>query len=182
MSPPFLQAKHCLLRPLNAADAPSIARHANDERVWRNLFEGFPHPYTLEDAKFWCTEGSHDLSLFGFVWGIEIDREIVGCLGVRPETEASDSCNAEVGYWLGHAYWGKGIAVDALITATQWAFSELTQIERLFAPIYSRNAASQRVAQKAGYTLEARIPRSKLKAGEVLDVMQYAHYRSMPAA
>jgi [ribosomal protein S5]-alanine N-acetyltransferase len=163
------------LRPLQLSDAPAIAKHANDVDVWRNLFDGFPHPYTLVHAESWCGTDSHSGD-FGVVWGIVVDGEAIGCIGVRPEFGAQ-RCSAETGYWLGKAHWGKGIAAAALKATTQWTWANLPEIERLFAPIYARNPASQRVAQKAGYVLEARIPRSMVKAGEVIDVMQYAIYR-----
>ncbi len=163
------------LRPLQLSDAVAIAKHANDVDVWRNLFDGFPHPYTLAHAQAWCGTESHSGD-FGFVWGIMVDGEAIGCIGVRPESGAA-RCSAETGYWLGKAHWGKGIAASALKVTTEWAWANLPEIERLFAPVYARNPASQRVAQKAGYVLEAHIPRSMVKAGEVIDVMQYAAYR-----
>ena len=87
------------------------------------------------------------------------------------------ACNAEVGYWIGQALWGRGIAADALGLASNWAWQNLPAVQRLFAPIYARNPASQAVAAKAGFVLEARIPRSRIKDGEVIDLVQWAAYR-----
>ena len=51
---PSIVGERCTLRQLRPADAASIQRHADDEAVWVHLLEGFPHPYTMADAKAWC--------------------------------------------------------------------------------------------------------------------------------
>jgi RimJ/RimL family protein N-acetyltransferase len=92
------------------------------------------------------------------------------------------ACNAEVGYWIGQEVWGRGIAACALRSATAWAWDALPQVQRLVAPIFARNAASQRVAAKAGYVLEALQPRSVLKGGAAIDVALYVALRgALPA-
>ena len=173
---PTLPGTRCVLRALRPADAPAIAQHANDPAVARNLHDGFPQPYTLAHAQAWCG-GQHREPAFGHVWAITVDDAAVGCVGVLPGSGLL-ACNAEVGYWIGQACWGRGIAADALGLVSQWAWHQLPAVQRLFAPIYQRNPASQRVAAKAGYTLEALIPRSRIKGGEVIDVTQWAAYRA----
>ena len=164
------------LRALQAGDAVSLARHADDEDVWRNLFEGFPHPYTLADAQQWCGQGCREPQA-GWVWGIDIDAAIVGCIGVAPQPGWL-GCNAEVGYWIGREFWGRGVASAALGLVSAWAWRERPELTRLVAPIFARNLASQRVAQKCGYVLEAHMRQSAIKAGHVIDRIQYASYRT----
>ncbi len=172
---PLLQGERCRLRELRPADAPSLQRHADDEAVWRNLFDGFPHPYTLAHAEAWCSGGSRE-PMFGHVWGIEVDGEVIGCIAVVPQAGWL-RCNAEVGYWIGRAFWGRGIASEALSLVTAWAFDSLPELTRLYAPIFARNEASQAVARRCGYVKEADMPMSAIKAGEVIDRVQYAAYR-----
>jgi RimJ/RimL family protein N-acetyltransferase len=170
---PRLVADRCVLRPLGPSDAPAIAHHANDAGVVHNLFDGFPHPYTAAHAEAWC---GHEHREYGHTFGIEVDGEVIGCLGINPQ-QGILACNAMLGYWIGRAHWGRGIVADGVRVATAWAWAELPTLSRLFAPIFARNLASQRVAEKAGYVLEARLPQSMLKAGVVLDIVQYACYR-----
>jgi [ribosomal protein S5]-alanine N-acetyltransferase len=176
---PTLVGERCVLRELRPADAESLRGHADDEAVWRNLFEGFPRPYTLEAAQEWC--GPERDPLFGHVWGIEVEGTIVGCIGLRPD-QAGLRCNAEIGYWLGRALWRRGIGSEALELVTQWAWATQPELTRLYAPIYAWNEGSQAVARKAGYVLEARLPQSAIKAGRVIDRVQYAAYRHAPQA
>jgi RimJ/RimL family protein N-acetyltransferase len=160
-----LSGRRCLLRALVPADAPSLRAHADDEAVWRTLFDGFPRPYTLADAQTWC--GDSRPALFGLVWGIEVDGEIAGWL----------RCNAEVGYWVGQAHWRRGVASDALALVTAGAWARLPEVTRLYAPIFASNEASQAVARKCGYAKEGDLPRSAIKAGRVIDRVLYATYR-----
>lgn len=172
---PTLAAPFGCLRELRPDDAAGIARHADDEAVWRNLFEGFPRPYALADASAWCDAARRPESV-GLVWGIEVEGAAVGCIGLRPETGWM-RCNAEVGYWIGQAFWGRGIVSQALAAVSAWAWAGRPELTRLYAPIFGWNHGSQRVAQKAGYALEAVLPQSAIKAGRVIDRVQYASYR-----
>jgi ribosomal-protein-alanine N-acetyltransferase len=173
---PRLVGERCTLRALTPDDATAIACHADDAAVARNLHDGFPNPYTLADAQAWCG-AQHREPVFGRVWAVTVADEAIGCIGVVPQSGVP-ACNAEVGYWIGRAHWGRGIAVDALRSVTAWAWQSLPEVQRLVAPIFARNLASQRVATKAGYVLEAHLPRSLMRAGEVIDVVQYAVHRA----
>jgi ribosomal-protein-alanine N-acetyltransferase len=172
---PTLLGDRCLLREFHLSDAASIQRHADDVAVWCNLFEGFPRPYTLEHAKAWCNGGARNAAM-GLVWCIERAGEAIGCVGLRPDAGWL-RCNAEVGYWIGRAFWRRGIMTEALTMVTQWAWRAMPELTRLYAPIYASNEASQKVAERCGYTLEARMPQSAIKAGRVIDRVQYAIYR-----
>jgi len=68
---PTLAGRRCTLRALQVGDAPAIARHADDEAVWRNLFEGFPRPYTPAHAEAWCGE-QHRHPVYGQVWAVDV--------------------------------------------------------------------------------------------------------------
>lgn len=172
---PTLAGPHCTLRAFQAGDAASLARQADDPAVAFNLFDGFPQPYTLADATLWCTT-LHRQPEFGQVWAITVDGQAIGSIGLIPG-QGTHACNAEVGYWIGQAHWRRGITSEALARVTAWAWAHWPAVQRIVAPIFARNAGSQAVAAKAGYVLEARLPRSMIKAGEVIDLAQWAAYR-----
>ena len=172
---PVLHGAGCVLRPLVPSDAPSLQGHADDLAVTRNLFDGFPSPYTLADATGWCNPQTRPAS-FGYVGGVDVQGEVVGCVGVRPE-DGCLRCNAEVGYWIGQAFWRRGIASEALGLVTPWVWQNLPEVTRLFAPIFSWNEGSQAVARKCGYFKEAELRRSAIKNGQVIDRVQWASIR-----
>jgi ribosomal-protein-alanine N-acetyltransferase len=171
---PTLAGQHCSLRELNAGDAPSLARHADDEAVWRNLFDGFPRPYTMADAVGWCAGAWRDA---GHVWGITVEDEVIGCVGIRPDAGWL-RCNAEAGWWIGQAYWRRGITSEAVALASAWAFDALPDLTRLYAPIFSWNEGSMAVARRCGFVQEGVMRRSAIKAGRVIDRVLFARYRA----
>ncbi len=177
---PTLTGTHCVLRELRVDDAPSLSQNANNVAVWRNLFEGFPRPYTLADAQAWCDPLTRPASA-GYVWGITRRGEVIGCMGLRPDVGWL-RCNAEVGYWTGEAHWRLGITSEALGLVTAWAWATKPELTRIYAPIFSWNEGSQAVALKQGFLLEAHLPQSAIKDGRVIDRVQYASYRKIDTA
>lgn len=178
MELPTLVGRRCTLRPLRLADAPLLQRHADDPAVAHNLFEGFPQPYTLALAEAWCG-WLNRLPFNGHVWAVDVAGDAVGCISLRPDAGWL-ACNAEVGYWIGRALWRRGIASEALALVTTWAWAELPAVQRVYAPIFARNAGSQGVARRAGFVLEGQLPRSRIKGGEVIDTVLWASYRPAP--
>jgi RimJ/RimL family protein N-acetyltransferase len=175
---PLLQGERCLLRALCPGDAASLQRHANNRAVARHLFDGFPHPYAMAHAQAWCGHEANSGD-FGYVWGIVPEGEpaaVVGCIGLQPEGGWL-RCNAEVGYWLGEAWWGRGLASDALRQVVDWAFAALPELTRITAHIFADNEGSQAVARKCGLVREGSLPRSAIKDGRVIDRTLWAAYR-----
>jgi len=173
---PILQGERCLLRALVPADAPALVAHANDPAVARNLFDGFPQPYTLAAATAWATHESHSGD-FGWVWGVVVDGGVVGCIGLH-QGEGWMRCNAEIGYWIGQSHWHRGMTTDAVLQVTDWAFAAVPELTRVFAPIFSWNDGSQAVVRKCGYVREGELKQSAIKDGQVIDRVLWAAYRT----
>ncbi|MDP3062742.1 MAG: GNAT family N-acetyltransferase [Chloroflexota bacterium] len=161
------------LRPWRAGDEASLAKYANNHKVWRNMRDSFPHPYTLEDARAWLTkrEGQQPENVFA----IATATEAVGGIGLHPQTDI-DRRTAEVGYWLGEPFWGRGIATRAVRALVPYAFANF-DLARLQAHVFEWNPASARVLEKAGFTLEARLRKAVTKDGQTIDMFQYALVR-----
>lgn len=163
----------CEVRSWRRADAHALARHADNRRIWLNLRDRFPHPYTPADAHaFLDLVAAPDPET---AFAIAVGNEAVGAIGLTLGTDV-ERCSAEVGYWLGETVWGRGIATAALRAFSAHALAAFG-LTRLYALPYARNAASIRVLEKAGYTLEGRLRRSAIKDGEVLDQLLYALVR-----
>jgi RimJ/RimL family protein N-acetyltransferase len=145
--------------------------------VWRNLTDRFPSPYTWQDAVAWIArtagEGLPPRSL-----AIAVDGAAVGGIGLL-RLDDLERLTAKVGYWLGEAHWGKGLASEALVLFTRYAF-ERFDLERLEGDVLDWNPASRRVLEKVGYTLEGRLRRRAIKDGAILDCWRYALLRGEP--
>lgn len=163
----------CIVRDWQAGDRESLRHHADNRRVWRNLKDRFPHPYTLADADAWLALAHASPERTG--WAIEVDGEAVGGIGLVPGTDVH-ARSAHVGYWLGEAYWGRGIATAAVRAVAALALGRLGYL-RLEAPVFEWNPASMRVLEKCGFTREGVMRKSVIKDGEVIDSVLYARVR-----
>lgn len=103
-----IRLKRAILRPWRVGDEASLTRHANNPNVSRNLHDGFPSPYTEDDARSWVAShvGVHPLTVFA----IEVDGEAAGGIGITfPLGDRMFRGTAELGYWLSETFWGRGI-------------------------------------------------------------------------
>ncbi len=160
----------CVIRSFRLEDAASLARYANNHRIWRNLRDSFPHPYSLDDAHQYISR-INDQSL-ETVFAIEVDSQAVGSIGVRVKEDV-ERVTGELGYWLGEPFWGRGLMTDVVRAYTEFALRKFA-LRRLEAGVYAWNPASARVLEKSGYTLEGTLRRSVIKDGQVIDRLMYA--------
>lgn len=108
-------------------------------------------------------------------FAIDVAGEAVGGIGFTLQPDVAHR-SAEIGYWLGEAFWGRGIASDALIAVTDHAFANY-DLCRIYAHVFEWNAASARVLEKAGYAFEGRLRKSVTKDGQTIDQLMYAAIR-----
>ncbi|MFI5120622.1 MAG: GNAT family N-acetyltransferase [Thermoanaerobaculia bacterium] len=158
------------LRAWRPDDALSLVRHADDYEIWRSLRDRFPHPYTRHDAEAWLARVSGAFPALDFA--ITFENEAVGGIGLVPGTDI-ERVSAEVGYWLGRSFWGRGLASAALRSITDYALRVLA-LERVFALPFESNLASARVLVKAGYRLEGTLRSAAIKEGRVTDLLMFA--------
>ena len=152
--PDTIIGKICRLRPYRDDDACSLATIANDFEVARWLSRRFPHPYDLSDAREWL--GIAAAAPRGYVFAIEANGELAGGIGIEPLELERSGC-ALFGYWLGRAYWGRGIATEAARMHSDMILRN-GFMRRLEATVFAPNVASGKVLANAGFTFEATIP------------------------
>lgn len=162
------------LREWVPEDAEALVPLANDRRIWLNLRDAFPHPYGIDDAHQFIAM-ARDMSPRTY-FAIVVDGELAGGIGYVPGNDV-ERVGAEVGYWLGVRFWGRGIATEAVRQLTRLAFERQPELQRLFALPYATNAPSARVLEKAGYTLEGTLRRNCIKDGVLQDSLMYSILR-----
>ena len=159
------------LRPWAESDLPRVVECFADPTISRWL-PMIPYPYTEGDARKWfaslvprCAAGTGA----GFAVVDAVSGELLGGIGFRPDDER----RAEVGYWVRKERRGRGIATRALRLASVWAIADLG-FARIQLHCDVENVASQRVAEKAGYTREG-VLRAWLEVdGEPRDHLLYS--------
>lgn len=161
------------LRNIREEDAISLAVHANNKKIWDTVRDFFPHPYTVQDAVDFARFCQTSDSVYNQT--IDINGEAVGVIGIVLQSDVH-RVTAEVGYWLGEKYWGKGIMTEALKSMTALAFVKY-DLQRLHTGVFANNRASMRVLEKAGYTLDCVFRNAIIKNGNLMDEYRYSFLR-----
>lgn len=158
------------LQSISLTSPEEIQQLANNPAIALNLRDVFPYPFTLKDAEELLVSAEN--GFMGDVFGIYDDQTFVGCCSVTPQSDVY-RMNAEIGYWIGEPYWGKGYATEAIRQLIDFAFEELGLL-RVYAGVFESNTASMRVLEKAGLEKEALIQSSIIKEGKVMDEHIYS--------
>ncbi|MBL7774378.1 MAG: GNAT family N-acetyltransferase [Saprospiraceae bacterium] len=158
------------LRPWRLDDLTNLVRFANNPLIAANLNNQFPHPYTPEDGEQFIRKNMEADPTR--VFAIEIDGTAAGASGLHPQADIFCK-NLEIGYWLAEPYWGRGIMTEVVRQMVRYGFGHF-DVTRIYARAFGPNIGSQRVLEKAGFTLEARFEKTLFKNGAFMDELIYA--------
>ncbi len=164
-----LNDKEIILRPFKDSDAKSLAELCNNKKIWDNLRDYFPFPYTEENAVEFIKHCQKESPQQTFA--IEFNGKFAGSIGLVKQTDVY-RLSAEIGYLLGEPFWGKGIATKVVKLITEYGFSQLGLI-RIYSGVFDFNKASQRVLEKAGFTLECIVEKAVIKNNKICDEYRY---------
>jgi RimJ/RimL family protein N-acetyltransferase len=143
---PVIATERLTLRGPVPADAPAIARIANDPAV-TGMTASMPYPYTSADAEDFCERALVQDWSREARFAIEHRHfGVVGMLGF--ETAANG--RPQLGYWLGRSYWNRGYATEAVRAALKWVKRDWRRA-LVEAGHFSDNPASGQVLCKAGF-------------------------------
>ncbi len=159
-----------IIRGWKKGDEVSLQKHADNPKVSACLMDRFPSPYTIDEAELWVNSLLHQDPLVNFA--ITVNGQVMGGIGLEPRQDVYHK-TAILGYWLSEELWGRGIMPEAVKLVTSYAFTQLDFI-RIQASVYSKNPASMRVLEKAGYTKEGIMRNAVTKNGVVMDEHLYA--------
>jgi len=158
------------IRRYGYSDQEALVKYANNLNVSRLLRDQFPFPYTKTDAETWLIHACNQEIETNFV--IANDKELIGAIGINLQDDVN-RFSAEIGYWIGEPFWGKGIATGALKIFTKYAFENF-DLSRIYAHVFEGNDASEKVLLKVGYKKEATLRKAVFKEGIFLDQYLYA--------
>lgn len=161
------------LRRYRASDLAALVKYADNPSIVRNLRDRFPHPYTVEAGRFWITSVCDQEPLATFA--IASETELIGGIGLELQHDVYRR-SAEIGYWLGEPFWGKGIVTAAVKAVVHYGFSELDLL-RIYAGVFATNPRSARVLEKSGFQFEGRLRQAVWKNDQAIDELRYAILR-----
>lgn len=165
----------CIIREWRIEDADDLSQILNNRNILNNLRDGIPYPYTKKDAEEFITAMLSADKTKTFAFAITVGDKVVGSIGVF-RCENIHFRTAEMGYYIGEPYWGRGLGTSAVRQVCSYIF-EHTDIIRIFAEPFAYNTASCHVLEKAGFQFEGVLRNNAVKNGKVLDMKMYSLIR-----
>lgn len=162
----------CIIRKWRLEDAGELAEMISNKKIQDNLRDGLPYPYTVKDAEDYIRAMLAADRNATYAFAIVADQRVVGSIGVFRGTNIHYR-TAEMGYYVGESYWGRGIGTSAVKQACAYIFQN-TDIIRIYAEPFSTNEGSCRILEKAGFRLEGVLHQNAVKNGEIIDMKMYA--------
>lgn len=142
-----IETENLILRPYTLADSQMLTKLAGDIRVAKTTLN-IPHPYSDDLAKEWISTCEHNwLNRTGISYAV-ILKSCSQLVGTASLVSISGE-EAELGYWIGHEFWGKGYGTEAASALVQQAFEKFS-ISVIIAEHLSSNPASGKVMTKIG--------------------------------
>src|SRR5581483_4261772 len=128
-----MKTERLILRPFTLDDAPDVQRLAGVREVALNTLH-IPHPYPDGAAEAWIAKHGEGPEI---VFAIDANGQLAGAIGLvvdRPHDRA------ELGYWIGVPFWGRGYATEAARAMLRLGFEE-NGLHKIFAHVFTRNPA-----------------------------------------
>lgn len=160
------------IREWRIEDKAALAQGLNNRNVLDNLRDGIPYPYTEQDAEDFIRAMLAADKDAMFAFAITLDGEAIGSISVS-RCGNIHYRTAELGYYIGEPYWGRGYTTEAVKLVCEYVFGH-SDILRIFAEPFAFNVASCRVLEKAGFTCEGTLRCNAFKNGRTEDMKMYA--------
>ena len=169
-----IRLSKAIIRHFKMSDKSSISKQANNRKIWLNVRNAFPYPYTEENAGQWIGSILEEKTKTKFA--IAVDGKAIGGIGVEMKEDVY-SKTMELGYWIGESYWNKGIITEAIRVISDYIFDKF-DVMRLEAHVYHWNIGSMRALEKAGFEKEAVLKNRVFKNGEYVDEYIFVSFRT----
>ena len=142
-------------RPWTEADLTTYHALLDDEDVWEYMYEEYPDPLTVDLSRELIALSNagdhHD------VQAVLVNFVPAGQMRLKFDLSTPEA-PAEVSYWFGRDYWGRGIATGALTVFVSQSFRRHAGLDTMIARAHADNPASHRVLSKAGFVADGPDP------------------------
>src|SRR5262249_19769776 len=166
-----LETSRLILREWMESDIPELVPLIGAREVAEMTLR-IPYPYEEEHARKFIASVPKENELRLSI-RLRNDGRLVGEIGLHPLMEHQ---RAELGYWIGVPFWGKGYATEAAREVMRYGFETL-KLNRIFGGVFENNAASRAILLKLGMQYEGCARQSVVKWGKPTDVHIYAILR-----
>ncbi|AKB81847.1 Ribosomal-protein-L7p-serine acetyltransferase [Methanosarcina barkeri 3] len=158
------------LRKWKKTDTENFFKYSHNTKIAKNMRDSFPS--TLDDCRKTVESFSFNDETQQCCRAIVVNGEAAGCIALFLKSDVYCK-NAEIAYWLGEPFWGKGIMSEAIKQLCRTAFEQY-DIVRIFAEPYAQNIGSRKALEKAGFIFEGIMKKGVYKNGNFFDYFMYA--------
>ena len=167
----LLKGERVLLRTLTREDSRDIQVAANDPEIAK--YTPVPYPFSLEDEVRLIDRSRNQINRGrDFFLGIEFTNVIVGMMGLLQVNHSEQKAKAEVGYWIGKDYRGRGLARESLGLILNFGFYS-EGLERIWGRVTDGNIPSMKLLESCGFTQIARFPKIRSVGETLVDDLVY---------
>jgi RimJ/RimL family protein N-acetyltransferase len=166
--PKIIVDERIFLSAFRLGDEPALVELLNDKDIYDRTLR-IPYPYTEASAGEWLETAARMTRELGQTthWAIRDEHDrLMGGVGFS-EFRPGQSHRAEIGYWLGKPYWGRGIMTMVVRKACAYAFDQWG-LAKIVAHVFAHNGASARVLEKCGFEQEGFLRKHHCKDGKHL--------------
>lgn len=173
---PTLLTARLILGAFDLADAAELQRLAGAREIADTTLS-IPHPYDLDHALAWISQQRRETvrgRATNFAIRLRPGGQLIGSAGLRDIDR--EHLQAELGFWIGLEWWGRGYAREAAAAVIGFGFESLG-LNRIYAHHMSRNPAAGKVLAAVGMQREGLLRQRVRKWGVYEDVVLYAIVR-----
>ena len=160
-----------VIRRFRKDDRFSLQKSISDRSIYRYTLR-IPFPYTLNHAEIWirkCRSSYSEKCPSDLGFAVVASGWVVGGIGLA----YIEGHKAELGYWLAKNHRGRGVMTRAVRIICSFGFQKL-KLRRIYATVFSRNKASARVLEKAGFRFEGVLRKENMKKGRLIAALLFA--------
>ena len=168
-APILLRTERLTLRPFPDSDVEDALSYRDDPEFARFL-PHIPQPFTRRDAEAFVALNMSEPWERSPTFAVVLEGTLIGTVNLEVD---ADTRAAMLGYAIGRAWWGRGLATEAARAAIAWAVDTFSLV-RIWASTDARHVRSRRVLEKLGMQSEAlRVGDHRGRAGELVDEVVY---------
>lgn len=145
-----METSRLILRPWEEKDAFELYKYAKDERI--GPAAGWPVHKSPEDSREIIRTVLSEAGTYAII--MKDTGKVIGSIGLmvggKSHIENLPETEAEIGYWIGVPYWGKGLIPEAVAEIIRYAFEECL-LKKLWCGYFEGNEKSRKVQKKCGF-------------------------------
>lgn len=172
---PTIETERLILRPFEMTDAKRVQELAGDKRIAETTLH-IPHPYEDGIAESWIASHKDNFSNGTTITYAIVKKDTEELVGTISLMVNKIHKKAEVGYWVGLAYWGNGYCTEAFKAIIEFGFKNFG-LNKIFGLSLVDNIGSWRVMEKVGMKYEGTRRRDVVKNDLALDLRSYSILR-----